>query len=191
MRKRKPKPTNDNDAKLHAALSITASDLEANAAGELTPAQKQRLWQQHRSNIGMSLVLLLAIGSAALFMFSAAGMVLVSSPASGFTALPLVVFLGLIIYLVYRHFENMALDIARSDLMVIQGHVRKSSGQKNFGQGQAYRLHIDSLTFKVGPMTYSAFREGELYRLYYTSRTKSLVAAEWLEHEHFDIIDAE
>jgi hypothetical protein len=74
--------------------------------------------------------------------------------------------------------ENWRDAWGKSSVRQVTGYVNRKKHLVNLGTNFRHHLLIKDLTFEVGEHVYYAFDEALLYTIYYTSRTKHILAAE-------------
>jgi hypothetical protein len=78
-------------------------------------------------------------------------------------------------YLKWQQYDS---DLSKGDVAVVEGHVTLRQHQER--NGTRYEIRVQSRTFTVSISVFDAFRDGDLYAIYYSPHTKKLLSAEWL-----------
>lgn len=164
---------------LMRALKFNEHDLEANRAGTMSDAQRERLGPAQFSSlvfavIGIHAVLIVGILGAIAIM-------------TGETALWIVMFavlgLGLVPFVLMRNEGNLR-PAVKND--VSQGKVAQVEGMATLeikkGRYTYYELSLGATTFRISSKAYGAFRQGEAYRAYYLPTSETLLTAEPLSN---------
>ena len=142
-------------------------DLEYNRAGNLSPAQKEKLsrnWKTAMRIGGAFAVFMILLGIV--FHITGDPMGLYATWAVG-----LVVGLGLI-------WMGRTMQIVQNDGSVssVEGIVQREIITDE--GSSTYYLHVDDLRLMMQESDYHCFEDGRIYRVYFVARTSYLVSAE-------------
>jgi hypothetical protein len=161
------------------ALHFTEDDLEANRQGVLGQAQRDHL-RRDRSR-------LLALTVVALVSFTMSGLLCASPFFYGAnTSLLQVASFFFVIAIMILGISRTRLGPWRNDLLTgklaaLEGRIRLDVGYGNLYS--YFRIAVEGQTFGVRKDVFLAFKNGDLYRVYYGPNSKWLVSAEWLRDE--------
>ncbi|NWF70857.1 MAG: hypothetical protein HXY40_17365 [Chloroflexi bacterium] len=164
------------DSILASGLDFTEDDLQANRAGQLSARQAQKLLTRHRNTTQTMLGLMLM---ATLFFVPLAFFAAIDTRDITPGVLLGAVWLGAIALLsaVIRSSDAAKVDIANGLVMAVQGPVQCYTTSSS--SSTQYNLRVGELTFeRVDQNVYIAFKHLDIYTLYYTPQSKTIVAAE-------------
>lgn len=164
----KQKPKTDPDILLQTALKIDWHDLADNHQGRLSRQQRWKVQTIPNQLFGISCRLFI-IGSI-LSIFGRSGDLLLIT----FIVSIALFFLSGVIPTIHGFFDSLERHV-----LFIEGRV-KMDIVPNLIPQKAYRLYLNDHVFYVPNTVFVGFRNGDHYRIYYTPRTKWVVAAEWL-----------
>jgi hypothetical protein len=168
-------------------LNFTEDDLAANQQGKLSDRQQQRLARQR---LGIILGGLFITGIMLLFCYSGVymlfalglhrdGMIGIALPLCMFAFAGLAAPFG---FLVLREGWNYDVAVQEGKLTYIQGVLQKQL--RFFEKGWVtYYVKVGDTGFRVNNGVYQAFEEGQLYHVYYMSKTKTFLSAEIVQDE--------
>jgi hypothetical protein len=173
-----------NTFDLMRVINFTDADLKANRASQITQRQRQFFWQINRAMAKLALFFTgfaLVIGpiiNIVLYLFKVGGATYqdIFIPRLVVTMLTPIAFLWGIIGKIF--WENWRDARGNASVRQVTGYVNRKKHLVNLGTNFRHHLLIKDLTFEVGEHVYYAFDEGFLYTIYYTPRTKHILAAE-------------
>jgi hypothetical protein len=169
---------------LMRALNFNEDDLAAYRANRITHRQQQIFWKMNRD---LAKIILFFTGFAlvigpiiniVLYLFKVGGATYqdIFIPRLVVTMLTPIAFLWGIIGKIF--WENWRDARGNASVRQVTGYVNRKKHLVNLGTNFRHHLLIKDLTFEVGEHVYYAFDEGFLYTIYYTPRTKHILAAE-------------
>ncbi len=169
----KPKKYEDH---LMSAFACDEGDIETNKAGYLSRRQHDRLRRQRQqaTSIWTLVVLLELLGFAFILPMAFTGypIQLITSP------LFFMVLIGLLgVYFGYRAY-NYGADLNENRVDSVEGTIDLTVSAAQYTV--AYLMTIDTLRFTLTKAQYSALKNGDPYRVYYTRYSKKVLAVEWL-----------
>ncbi len=159
---------------LASANRFSAEDLLANKNGEVTFAQRSKLF----SNIILGVFILLG---SLLFLIPFILMPVSSRLTESVSAIFCVILLIAILPIIGGALLLKALlDMVSPQLQQVQGWVSKERRVVRTGKSShvEYNYVINNLRFRVDYRAYTALVDGLQYRIYYLSRTKKMIAIE-------------
>ena len=165
------------EERLMAALDFDEADLEANQVGQFSQRQIKRLNANRVAvTFGWALVLLAGICLGALVLAA-------SNPVAGLEASTIAILLTIagvdVLLFLYNWLRanRLAADLRARQIAQVEGRVdlKLSSGQYS-----SYFLNIGGMRFPMKQPQFLAFKNGDPYRIYYTPRSKKILAVEWL-----------
>ena len=162
---------------LASANRFSADDLLANKNGEVTIAQRRKLFPNILLGVGILLGSLLFLIP---FVFMPISTRLTESLSAIFCIILVIAILPLIggVLLI-----KALLDVVSPQLKQVQGLVMKERRVVNTGKSShvEYNYVINNLRFHVNYRAYTALVDGLQYRIYYLSHTKKMIAIEALD----------
>lgn len=162
---------------LRSAFRFDAQDLEANQAGKLTDWQRNRL----RADVRRSSALLAVFAFGGLFLSGLMTLMWSSAPQATMSRLvvPLIVIAvtSLILVFYWARSQRTAADLNTQAVSVAEGRVLLKASS---GQSGEYAVRIGDVQFPLKQHEFLAFKNGDPYRVYYTSRSKRILSVEWL-----------
>jgi hypothetical protein len=173
------KPKYKPEHALMEAIGFSEDDLEANRRGVLSEAQRDRL-RRDRTR-------LLALTGVALVSFAVSGWLCAGSFFYGAnTSLFQVASFPFVIAIIILGVSRTQLGPWRNDwvtgkVAALEGRVRLDIGPGN--PYSYYKIVVEGQTFGVRKDVFLAFKNGDLYRIYYGPNSKWLLSAEWLRDE--------
>ena len=165
------------DAELMTAIGFTLQDLDANRHRLLSPHQQQLLKNAQASWHSFSMLIKIA-GTISVIVAILEGIRIDDTIASriGIVVLICVVAAALLIYCRYasmRYKNDLAEGIAAS----VEGEVKLTQDLSRTTL-IAYKIQIDQMQFTVSGSIWSAFENGQEYRLYFLPHSRTLLSAE-------------
>jgi hypothetical protein len=178
-------PSKTTDA-LIKTLRFTPEDLKLNRNGFLSPAQKRRVhgmaWQKVWPYLSFGVMCLL-LGAFMAISFGA-GTRAGGSQTNGMIVAGIGFFAGILgiisLFRAIQMWQKASKESRKEELKVIGGPIKCSIERDKRGDDQ-YIVRIGSQKFEVPQQQYAAFEDGHRYRLYYTSLSRKLLAAEIME----------
>ncbi len=162
---------------LMSAFHFEEQDLEANQAGKFTDWQRNRLRGDSRRS--SALLALFAFGG--LFLAGLMTLIWSSAPNEAMSRLvvPLIMIAvtSLILVFYWARSRRTAADLNAPVVSVVEGRVLLKASDGQFGD---YAARIGDVEFALKPQEFFAFKNGDPYRVYYTSRSKRILSLEWL-----------
>lgn len=163
---------------LMAALQFTPADLDANRAGRLSDAQRERLRRSGRpmfyAVVGLALALI--IGAALLIYLGQRS----ESPILSLVGVSLTVINAVVLAVGVGSRLRLREDLRSGQVVMIDGVVRRvvRVGRRSAAYVLAVELPQGTLRLNVSKAVFNGFQDGVRYHLYRTPSARLLVAAE-------------
>lgn len=163
---------------LMAVLQFSPADLEANRAGTLTDAQRQRLRRGGRplfyAVVGLALALI--IGAALLIYLGQRN----ESPILSLVGVSLTVINAVVLAVGVGSRLRLSADLRSRRVVTISGVVRRvvRVSRRSAAYVLAVELPEGTLRLNVSKAVFNSFQDGVRYHLYRTPSARLLVAAE-------------
>ncbi len=160
---------------LMAAFDFSEADLAANESGSLSAGQVSALQQQRTRQIrNIALMCALVI---ALALFVMVAVTLATVPMLAF----IVLFTLIATLNGTRSIRRLNHDL-QSGVEEVEGRIELDLRSAEDGSGE-YVVRLDGRKFKVKRAGFSAFKNGDPYRLYYTPHAKTILSVAWLRDD--------
>ncbi len=153
-----------HNQQLKSLLHFTDEDLTMNKQGQLSEKQTERLQKMAMRTVYtlMGFALIFAV----LIYFGA------QSPVVAALLLLFVAFVA------RREYRRSIKGITAGTVEHVSGVVYRRRVSRGSDDRFNYYLKVNETTFKVGEDTFSAFEDGQRYRIYYTPLNKFIISAE-------------
>lgn len=164
------------EERLMDALAFDEDDLDANAAGHFSEAQREDFAAEQRR---------LALFIAGDTLIVAAWLILTRFGGFIGATLPLVlivlpILLALVLSYAIRLYRLYA-DVREDQPQNAEGRVELSMhGKSGAGSTVDCTIRVSDAKFPLKEEAFLAFKNGDPYRIYYASRSKKLLSVEWL-----------
>lgn len=162
------------------AFAFDEDDLEANRLGYLSQDQFIRL----KKSQNRTLLTLAIISFVTLILFP---VFFAWSLNVAIAVLALVAALGVVGFVYALNMHNLRKDLRENEVRVAEGRIELSD--KHEQNGIKYFLRVDKQRFLIKKEKYFALKNGDPYRIYYTPRTKRIVAVEWLRDGNDNFVE--
>lgn len=164
-------------------LRFTEEDLQANREGYLTKSQRSKL---NRDRTSWKIFTALALGAIPFGTVMAIldGIRRHDTVASriGIIGLICIVCSCIAVY-VWLDIKRLDRDLHKGDVQVVEGRVQV--GERLFRRRGTprYYVSLQGISWNVGYIVSSAFKNGDPYAIYYAPHSKTILSAEWLRPE--------
>lgn len=175
-----PEKAKKYEERLAAAFGYDDADLDANHEGRLSPSQVVGL--KAARNEELFRLALLAITS-----------VLIALGFYWYTAhiaAPLAVLAiagGLLLALEGPKLRRLRHDLREAAVLAAEGRIDLALDARQ--NKVEYFLRVEGIRFPISKSNLLALKNGDPYRIYYTPRTKRIVAVEWLRDGNDDFVE--
>ncbi|MDX2161219.1 MAG: hypothetical protein SF162_07845 [bacterium] len=177
--------------RLRRAFRFSDSDIEANRAGTVSDAQKNRRSATGRQNQSVLVVIaifmpIIGIGAVVTLFGAAPTGSSVQTVLCGGPGLFMGLFFGfwllLLVADLVRRFVlpplKVRADLSAGVVKAVEGRAALDTVRTDGGYNVGYRLKIGGATFRLTLEQYKAFDHRELYHVYYLPRSRTIVSAE-------------
>lgn len=89
----------------------------------------------------------------------------------------------LVLMIMFRQHAAISRDLANKRVESVEGRIQLHVGHLN-----SYWLNVDGLSLRLDEVSFTAFRNGDPYMIYYAPESKIVLAAEWIDDAQYDQI---